>query len=86
MKHDQLKVLKETVSKGWPSRQSSCRPELKPYWNFREELSAHKGLILKGSRIVIPRAMTKEILRKIHVGHLEKSAKTEHDKLCFGHK
>ena len=70
MKDDQLKVLKETVSKGWPSRQSSCRPELKPYWNFREELSVHKGMILKGSRIVIPRAMRKEILRKIHVGHL----------------
>ena len=70
MKDDQLKVLKETVSKGWPSRQSSCRPELKPHWNFREELSVHEGMILKGSRIVIPRAMRKEILHKIHLGHL----------------
>jgi hypothetical protein len=36
--------------------------------NIRDELSVHQGLILKGSKIVIPTKMRKEILIKIHAG------------------
>ncbi len=35
----------------------------------KAELSEHGGLVIKGSRIVVPRVMRKEILEKIHKGH-----------------
>jgi hypothetical protein len=39
------------------------------YWNFREELTLHDGLIMKNKRIVIPNSLRKEMLEKVHYGH-----------------
>ncbi|CAB4016743.1 Retrovirus-related Pol poly from transposon [Paramuricea clavata] len=54
---------------GWPERQSI--PDLlKSYWSERGETSVVKGVILKGSRILIPSSMKLDFLDKIHQGHL----------------
>ena len=42
----------------------------KPYHAFREEISYHMGILLKGTRIIIPLALRRETLRLIHQGHL----------------
>ena len=44
--------------------------EIQKYWTFREELTIEDGLILKGTRIVIPEGMREDILKQIHEGHL----------------
>ena len=41
-----------------------------PYSSFREELSSHDGLLLKGNRIIVPSTMRAEIKSLIHIGHL----------------
>ena len=61
--------LQNTIMQGWPNERSNTSNELHAYWNIRDELSVHQGLILKGSKIVIPTKMRKEILIKIHAGH-----------------
>ena len=43
---------------------------LQPYWTFREELTVEDGLILKGTRIVIPTKQWEAILKLIYEGHL----------------
>ena len=43
---------------------------IQPYWTFREELTIEDGLILKGTRIVIPSKQCQAILKQIHKGHL----------------
>ncbi|XP_054279566.1 uncharacterized protein K02A2.6-like [Macrosteles quadrilineatus] len=40
------------------------------FWKFRDELVLEDGLIVKGRRMFIPRSLRKEILSKIHEGHL----------------
>ena len=40
--------------------------ELQPYLTFREELTIEDGLILKGTRIVIPSKKRESILKLIH--------------------
>ena len=45
-------------------------PVLQPYCTFREELTVEYGLILKGTRIVIPAKKHEAILKLIHEGHL----------------
>ena len=45
-------------------------PEIQPYWTFREELTIEDGLILKGTRIVIPNKQWQAILKQLHEGHL----------------
>ena len=44
--------------------------KLHAYWTFREELMVEDGLVLKGTKIVIPKNKHKQILKMIHEGHL----------------
>ena len=65
-----LAILKYTIQKGWPSSIKDLPSEIQPYWTFREELTIEDGLILKGTRIVVPSMKQAEILKLIHEGHL----------------
>ena len=51
---DELALLQHTITQGWPSTINEVPNVLQPYWTFRKELTAEDGLILKGTRIVIP--------------------------------
>ena len=51
---NELTLLKHTIMSGWPSTIKEIPPVLQPYWTFHEELTIEDGLILKGTRIVIP--------------------------------
>ena len=67
---DELALLKHTIIQGWPSSIKQAPPVLQPYWTFREELTVEDGLILKGTRIVIPTKQWEAIVKLIHKGHL----------------
>ena len=67
---DELAILKHTIMQGWPSSIKQVPPMLDPFWTFREELTIEDGLILKGTRIIIPNNHHKAILKLIHEGHL----------------
>ena len=51
---DELALLKHTSTQGWPSNIKEVLNVIKSYWTFREELTIEDGIILKGTRIVIP--------------------------------
>ncbi len=53
---------------GWPDK-AKLGSEEKLYLQVAADLTIQKGLLLKGSRLVIPVAMQKTILGKIHEGH-----------------
>lgn len=40
------------------------------FWKYRDEFNVQNGLLLKGSRMFIPQEMRKEMLMKLHQGHL----------------
>ena len=65
-----LQQLANTIFTGWPEERKKCLPSLLPYWNYREELCISEGLVLKGSRIVVPTSLRPAMLEKLHVGHL----------------
>ena len=67
---DEVALLKYTIMQAWPSSIKQVLPVLQPYWTFREELTVEDGLILKGTRIVIPTKQWEAILQPIHKGHL----------------
>ena len=61
-------ILKEIIAYSqscWPEK-STLTPTSAIYYNFRDELTYYDGILIKGSRIVIPEPMRKETLRKIH--------------------
>ena len=65
-----MKILAEVIATGWPSDKRLLLDSLKPFFDYRDELTAQDGLILRGQRIVIPFAMRSEMKQKPHVGHL----------------
>lgn len=42
---------------------------LKPYYPVRMELTVAKSLLLRGSRVVVPKSLQKDFLQKLHSGH-----------------
>ena len=67
---DEFVLLKYTITQGWPSTIKEVPNILQPYWTFQELLNVEDGLVLKGTRIVIPNEKHVPALKLIHEGHL----------------
>ena len=67
---DELALLKHMIMMGWPNSIKEIPQVIHPYWMFCKELIIEDGLILKGSRIVIPNKKCEAILKQIHDSHL----------------
>lgn len=52
----------------WPDS-GRCMGVEKLYWPERAYLSVHDGLLLKGTRLVIPSILWNEVLARLHEGH-----------------
>ena len=59
-----LQRVMKNLKENWP------RGECLPYYNIRAELSVINGLLLRKNRIVIPQTLRKEMLKRLHEGHL----------------
>lgn len=62
--------LSEVITNGWPETIKTLPETIRPYWSMRDELSVENGIVLKGTRIVVPTSMREEILSQLHYGHL----------------
>ena len=60
--------LRKYCENGWPAKHS-LDPTLGPYWNVRGSLTVTDNILLFGNRIVVPSALRKETVEKIHTGH-----------------
>ncbi|XP_057709985.1 uncharacterized protein K02A2.6-like [Corythoichthys intestinalis] len=70
IKDETLRQLQQIIRNGWPDVKQICSPDIAEYWNYRAELSEVGDIIYKGSKIVIPKSLRNEMLKKIHEGHL----------------
>ncbi|XP_053402903.1 uncharacterized protein K02A2.6-like [Mercenaria mercenaria] len=66
----QSRTLKQTIFEGWPDQRTDCPESITEFWNFRDEMSVVEDIILKGSKIYIPKGLRSEMLDKIHSAHL----------------
>lgn len=59
--------LRETILNGFPNQKSNLPLILRPFWCVREQLAIDEtdGVIVVGSRIVIPKALTSSILKDL---------------------
>ena len=62
------KQIKQYSLKGWPDR-SQLKGAIKPYLPVSAELTVQDGLLMRGSRIVIPPPLRLEMLDRLHTGH-----------------
>ena len=64
-----LETLKTTVVTGWSERKEQVSIQVRDFWNYREEVSLHNGILLKTQRVIVPKAMRPEMLSRIHSSH-----------------
>jgi len=58
------------VESGWPVRKSQVDPELREYWNIKEEISVCADLLLRSDKLIVPSSLREEMLSQIHSSHL----------------
>ena len=63
------RLIATFAREGWPA-QNTLQGEAKKYYSFAGEITVQNGLLLRGSRIIVPATLRHEILEKIHTGHL----------------
>ena len=80
-----MSKLSETIKYGWPETKGETPVSIHACWDVRDELSELNGVVLRGERIVIPPSMRKEMLERIHQGHMgiEKSKRRARDTLYW---
>ena len=67
---DALIVLKRIVLNGWPKTRAECPVEIRQFWPYRDEIVCQGDVLFKGTKVIIPSAMYKEMLHAIHYSHL----------------
>ena len=60
--------LVEYCKHGWP-RKGEISHVLKPYFSVSGEITIQNGLLMRGSRIIIPPRLHSNILETLHTGH-----------------
>ena len=75
-----LHVLAEYITNGWPSK-DAIPVKVQAIYPASTDLSVTDGIITKGSQIVIPESMQKEVLQKLHESHqgISKCRECAHD-------
>lgn len=54
----ELSALRTQIARGWPSSSTSVDNILRPYFKLRDELSVQHDYVFRGSRLVVPVALS----------------------------
>ena len=64
---EELKDVLNAMHFGWESDHAQS---LKPYYHFRGDITEIDGVLVKGPKVIIPKTLQGDMLKKIHEGHL----------------
>ena len=67
---DVLQMLITVVQEGWPDDKILLPPQVMLYFHCRDEIVVNDGLVFKGSRVIVPESMRKEIKEALHTAHI----------------
>ena len=65
-----MQLLSTTIREGWPDKRDKVPLEVQPYFNHRDEITLHDGLLFKGNRIIIPPELRRHMVVQIHDSHI----------------
>ena len=66
---EQMYTLSEYIENGFPDKRENLVPELRPFYQYRDNLSTFDGVILYKDRVVIPASLQDKILISLHSAH-----------------
>ncbi|KAK2557053.1 Retrovirus-related Pol polyprotein from transposon 17.6 [Acropora cervicornis] len=47
----------------------TIEPLIAEYWTYRDEIGVYNGVLYKGDRVIVPTALRKEMIKRIHASH-----------------
>lgn len=65
-----MSTLRDTIIRGWPESKFDVPETVHPYFDFRNELTVQDQVVFKGTQLVIPAAMRKEMMVLAHASHV----------------
>ena len=75
--------LGTVIQCGWPERTSDVPMWLRPYFDLRDELLVQGNLIFKGTHLVVPACMRKELMSVAHATHIGIEGCFRRDRECL---
>ena len=63
-----IKVIQH-ITNGWPTAKKTCSNVALPYFNLKDSLAVANGIVMHGSRIVIPSSLRAHVTGILHSGH-----------------
>ena len=49
------------VIHGWPNTKQEVPIDVRPYWNFRDEINEIEGILFKREKIIVPTSLRREM-------------------------
>ena len=65
-----MQELRCIVQEGWPTHKAEVPDAVRPYFEFRDQMTTQDGLVFKGQVVVIPAALRTEMMAKCHAMHI----------------
>ncbi|XP_043212315.1 uncharacterized protein K02A2.6-like [Amphibalanus amphitrite] len=66
---EEYQALADTILNGFPDQKADLPSSLRAYWQVKEDLSVNDGIILCGARLLVPRSLRRDVLKRLHAGH-----------------
>ncbi|XP_043240331.1 uncharacterized protein K02A2.6-like [Amphibalanus amphitrite] len=63
------RALSEVILAGFPENRHEAPPAVRAYWGVRHQLAIDDGLVVYGARLVVPSALRRGVLEKLHDSH-----------------
>lgn len=61
--------VQKVILSGWPETRSQVPAKLHEFSNYRDELTVGHGLVLRGQKVFVPKALREEMLQRLYEGH-----------------
>ncbi len=66
----ELQMVVDVVRNGWPESKKQLPVQVTPYWSMRDELSTQDGLLFRGQRVVVPKSLRRDMIKRVHSAHM----------------
>jgi len=76
-----LNKVKTYCLNGWPQHKKMCDEKIRHFYSIKNDIHIIEGILFKNNCIIIPKALQKDMLERIHQGHMgiERSQKLAKD-------
>ena len=64
-----LSKLTKVICIGWPDLKHNVPLPIRAFWPYRDKLVVDGKIILKGTKVVVPKALQSLTLQRIHTSH-----------------